>query len=225
MTLRRCSAALALSFAVLLGACGNESDMDPSSMLLRAASQAATARLAARSPTAPPPTDLQLRAALQAEGKPILRMQSMANGSVAFLAPVASNQGVQTWSTNERLLLSSRDGVILATRGFGSDIMAATVPSLAQIARGSGSHTRLHVYLDGADQPRKFTMTCTVSTVGAETITVLGLRYATRHIRETCDGKAGSGANDYWFQGGTLRQSQQFLVPGQSGLILQSIVD
>lgn len=218
-------AAMALCLTALLAACGNETDMDPGAMLVRTLSQVATSRMGGKAPGAQPPTDLQLRAALQGEGKPVIRLESVATGTVTYLAPIASNGGVQTWSSNERLTLSSRDGVILASRGFGPDIMAATVPSLSQIARGSGSHQRLHVYLDGADQVQKFAMTCSVSTVGSENITVLGLSFPTRHVRETCTHKSMTGVNDYWFHGARLRQSKQFLVPGQPGLLIQSIVD
>ena len=225
MTLALRIAPLALSLVALLGACGNQADMDPTAMLLRNLSQAAANRLGPQTAAAQPPSALELRAALADTGTAIIRLELLASGASTFMAPVAVNQGIRTWSTNERETVSMRDGVLLATRGFGSDIMSATAPSAAQIARGAGTYNRHFVYLDGADQVRKSPMTCTLSTAGAETITVLGLSYPTRHVVETCTGKMGTDTNDYWFRNGAILQSRQFLVPGAPGVKIQSILN
>jgi len=225
--MRRPLRAVASGLMLLAGlaACSNQTDTDPGVSLLRGLSQVAVAKLGPKQAAAPAPTDLQVRQALQTAGTPIQRLQVQASGLVTYIAPVATNQGVATWSSNERLLVSMRDGVIVSTRGFGSDIMAATGPSTAELARGTGTHNRLYTYLDGADQTVKAPMTCTLSTVGSETITILGLQGPALHVLESCTGKLGTDTNDYWFRGGRLVQSRQFLVPGSPGLLLQAVID
>ena len=219
-------AVFVLFCAATVSACGNEADMDPGARLLKLLAQTATARVTGgKSAPDATPSDLDLRAALQEGGKPIIKLRNDNTGATAYLAPVAVNQGITTWSSNDRLTLSSRDGVLLATRGFGADLMAANVPTAARIARGGGTHDRLHVYLDGGDQTQKFTFTCTVATVGPEAITVMGLSYNTRHVTETCSGKSGTATNHYWFQGAQIRQSTQFLAPGVPGVTLQAVID
>jgi len=219
--------ALVLCLTAMLAGCSNEVDVEPGAALFRTVAQTAKGAFGNRdAPAAPAVDDLQLRAALQTEGKPILRVTFNNSGVSTFLGAIALNQGVRTWSTNDGLTVSTRDGVLLATRGFGRDLMAADAPSAAQLSRGTGSHPRLHVYLDGADQTRKVAMTCRVSSAGAETVAVLGLGYPTRHVVETCTGDAVSERNDYWFRSdGHLLQSTQFVVPGSPGVTLQAIVE
>ena len=210
-----------LSLVGLLGACGNQTDADPSVALFKSVTQGAQARL---NKSAPAPSDSDIRAALEGVGTPILRVESEATRGFTFLAPLGNNQGIATWSSNEFQTVSMRDGVLLATRGFGPDIMAATAPPATQMARGAGMHNRTFIYLDGGDQTVRSQMTCTLSDAGAETVTILGLSYPTRRVTESCVGKRGKDKNDYWFSGGTILQSRQFLVPGQPGVVLQSVI-
>ncbi len=218
---------LALSSAAFLTACNDEADMDPGARLVKVVSSAAIARIKGGKdgPAVTPPSDLEVRAALQAAGKPILRLTVEATGTTTFLAPVGLNRGVTTWSSNERVTLSGRDGVLQASRGFGADLMSAKVPSASQIRNGSGGHDRVHVYLDGGDQTQVFTFTCTLAPVGSERITVMGLSFVTSHVRETCTGTAGAFTNDYWFDGATIRQSVQALAPGVPGVTVQAVID
>lgn len=218
--------AAALCCAAIVSGCGNGSDVEPGARLLTTIGALAASRImGGNSETDSPASDLELREAFVEAGQKILRVEVEDPPADLFLAPVTQNQGITTWVSNERINLSTRDGVILSTRGFGSDLMAATVPTAAQIGRGSGSHDRLHVYLDGGDQTQKFTYTCTVATIGPQTITVLGLAYPTRHITETCVGKTGTATNHYWFQGSRIRQSVQYLVPGGTALKVSAIID
>ncbi len=218
--------AAAMCSAALLAGCGSGTDLEPGARLLTTiGALAATRMMSGTAEPDAPTSDLETRRAFEEAGQRILQVEVDDPEALLFLAPVTQNQGITTWVSNERINLSTRDGVILATRGFGSDLMSSTVPSAALIGRGSGSHDRLHVYLDGGDQTQKYTYTCSVATVGLQTIAVLGLSYPTRHITETCVGKLGTFTNLYWFQGARIRQSVQYLVPDGKMLKVSAIID
>ena len=119
-----------------------------------------------------------------------------------------------------------QDGIVVATRGFGPDIMTSIAPGIAQVRQASGSFARSYYYLDGADQKLRLTYACTFAPNGTEAVEVLGKVYATRRVTETCTGPDSSFENVYWFDdGGKLRQSDQILARGLKQIRLQRIID
>jgi len=214
-----------LAFA--LSGCGNDPNAGLGGIktgdLAAAAREAISSRRGAAEPAAVDPA--AARATVASNGVPIMFFRNEVTGASAYLAVVGNNNGIETWSGNERVSVSLRDGVLVATRGMGSDIMAARAPSAAALSAGTGQTSRDYVYLDGADQTQKVTYTCTLSSKGAETITVLGRTHATRHIVENCTGTQGTAVNHFWFEGGMIRQSSQVLVGGVGNLTLQRIID
>ena len=223
--------ALALIAIFALAGCGN----DPSASDLSEPIKQAGARLkglltrdktAATLATLGPDAIAPLRKALEDDGQPILLVGSKTTGFAGLMAPYGTNGDVVTWSTEQYVTLSTRDGIIVATRGFGPDLMSASAPSLAQIAAGQGSTVRRYYYLDGADQTQSYAYDCTLARDGSETIVILGKSYAASRISESCSGPAGSFTNQYWFDSRhILRQSRQFLVPGVSDMMLQRVID
>lgn len=128
------------------------------------------------------------------------------------IAKIATNQGVETWSSIDKKTIALRTGVIVATRGLGEDLMSASVPQLAQLRSPSGTHTRVHTVLDGEDKPVHQRFDCNANRIGAETITVVERPYAVQHVAESCSGPLGSFVNDYWFHtDGKLRKSRQWI--------------
>lgn len=167
-----------------------------------------------------------LRAALEADGQPLYFVVNPVLGYSNLMAPYGRNGDVQTWSSTHYETVSLRQGMLVATRGFGADLMTATGPSLAQIASAQGLTNRHYFYLDGSDATRAFDYTCRRTSAGGETIQVLGRSYATRKVTESCIGPAGSFKNLYWFdQSAVLRQSSQMVVPGLDNLVLQRVID
>lgn len=129
----------------------------------------------------------------------------------ALTFPIARNGDVQTWQSVDKKTVSFRRGILVATRGIGFDLMSADVPAPGMLARGSGGHTRTHVTLDGEDRPVRASFNCTATVVGPQTLTIAERNYATRHVREDCEGATGRFSNDYWFENGlNLRQSRQW---------------
>lgn len=147
-------------------------------------------------------------------------------GLTMYMVPAGTNRGVTTWTSAEDRTISLRDGVMIASRGFGPDIMQTAAPSAAQLAAGHGTLQRSYFYLDGADQTRRFDYTCALSTVGSETITVFGRQHTTRHVTETCRSAAVEFTNDYWFEGGNfIRKSKQLFVPEWGYATISRVID
>jgi outer membrane murein-binding lipoprotein Lpp len=169
---------------------------------------------------------LAYRAQLEADGQPILLASIQALRYGTLHAPFGQNGDVQTWSSTGYQQISLRGGILVATRGFGPDLMSAASPGVAAIARGTGSTRRSYFYLDGADQPQRQDFACTLSSAGPETIEVMAKTYATRKVIESCDGPAGPFRNEYWFDSSlNIRQSSQRMAPGMDNLFMQRIVD
>lgn len=133
-------------------------------------------------------------------------------GAQGVIAKIATNRGVETWSSIDKKTIAMRDGVIVGTRGLGEDLMAAATPLLGQIRGGVGSYSRTHTLLDGEDKPVYHRYNCSANQAGSETITVVERSFAVMRVTETCKGPSGGFSNDFWFQNdGKLRKSRQWI--------------
>lgn len=204
--------ALLAAAALGLSACGSDTDETLSARSFQAVVQSAVRSGRRSGPAAPPEAQLGLtRAILQSNQINASLVTIERAGASALMAPIAANRGIQTWASQDAKTLSFRDGILVATRGLGDDLMTASVPSPAQIAAG-GSWNRVHVTLDGEDRPQRHRYSCTAATVGPARIEIVERSYATRLVRETCRGADGGFENEYWFQTGSdLRQSRQWI--------------
>jgi len=213
--------------ALALLACGNDPKAGLGGIKASDLTSSLKAVIAARRNAANPiqQDPAQIRALLAQNNLPVMFFKREDSAASGYLFPIGMNNGVQTWTSPERQTVSLRSGVLVATRGFGSDIMAARVPTAAQLAAGLGRTSRDYLLLDGADQQLRMVYECTLSSRGAETIVVVGRSHNTRHVVESCTGSWGSFTNHYWFEGGNIRQSSQLLVLGVGNLTLQRIID
>lgn len=223
---------LALAAAVTLSACGN----DPSFNTFGGGAFPLLAAIKAK--TAPPPIlgnpndpairagILNLRAGLQKQGQPLILASNASLKFGTLLAPFGGSNGVETWSSTGYQTISLRDGMMVATRGFGPDLMSSVLPSTATIAAAQGTTIRRYSYLDGADKPQTLDFTCQLASAPPESIEVMAKPYATRKVTEACSGPHGSFTNEYWFDHGTnLRQSKQFFAPRLNNMFMQRVID
>ena len=74
------------------------------------------------------------------------------------------NAGHQTWDVQVGFTVAFRDGLMVATRGLGGDLMGADVAQVrAALDAGGGTAIRRQDYLDGQDQVVTETYECTIS--------------------------------------------------------------
>lgn len=221
-TFRLVAVAAALA---LVAACGN--DKGASNPVAAAVGQMAQATLAKGKKGAAPAAQAAApvgRAELAAFGKPILRVQSKALGQDGFLTIADAKENVVTWTAQGQANFSLRDGVLIQTRGLGSDLMSAQVPSLAQLRSGA-SYERVYYFLGPDDIGTRRTYDCTTATIGRETIEVVGKTHATTRVTETCTRQNGKVTNDYWIEGSTVRKSRQWASNGVTYLEFEKVID
>lgn len=216
----RVAAVLVLA-AMALAGCGNDKGAAPG---LRAVKGVAV-DLFKRGKDGAPPTALT-RAQLAGFNTPMLMAEVKTANVLLYLVPFGQNGAVETWTTSDDRTLSFRDGVLVATRGLGPDIMQADVPSRAHLASGAGRHGRAYYYLDGNDKIRRQSWSCILSDRGGEAITVVGVQHMTRHVVETCTGDGGEITNEYWFEsGGFVRKSKELIMPEWGYADVSRVVD
>lgn len=194
--------------AIILASCGNVQNDDSIIAQIRAG-------LAAQKQTASPAPDVAaLRARFTTDimaqiGGPILIVQIPSRDAVAVLTRVGTNIGVDTFLTPDGITISLRDGMVVATRGLGFDLMTADIAEPLLAVKGSGdTAVRVHRYLDGENQIVANSFGCAYSVTGA------------RRVTENCTSSLGSFENSYVLDaGGNIASSRQWVSP-QIGAVL-----
>jgi len=138
-----------------------------------------------------------------------LRVTLPATGAQATLAPVAHNADVTVWQTLDGITLSLREGVLVATRGLGDDLMSADVDGTLAMLRGSNreaQYPHIRSYLDGEDRTVFRSFQCR-----QEAGTGAG---PARQVVEHCVSTDIEMTNTYWLDGaGKIVRSRQWVSP------------
>lgn len=203
--------AVVLGLAAMLAGCGNTPDTGFGGKETLALAKALVP--AGKKPAAGGIAIIDIPAQTLAEWpEPLIVVAVENTRSSAALGRIARNGPYETYSAAEPNHITLREGVVVATRGLGVDLMSSAPPARATIATGRGSYSRNWQMLDGLDQIRTVTMSCTLAQTGAETIVMSGRSYKTRIVSESCTGDGGKVDNLYWVDPqGVLRRSRQWL--------------
>lgn len=156
---------------------------------------------------------------------PLLRFGVLSRNSSAFLRLDVTRAGVKNWLSPEGISISTRDGLLIATRGLGGDLLASDVgETQAMIAAGNiGITTRFHTFISGADEAVTRTYVCELALHGTQTITISTQQIATRVLIENCQSLDQEFSNLYWVVGAEnlIIQSQQWAGPTTQMLLMQ----
>jgi hypothetical protein len=191
-------------------ACGTDRDATATIRSMQTSASALVGGL--KTPTSPAPPARVTRDVLNTITSPVDLVLVEKAGVQGVIGKLGTSGDVETWASIDNLTLSMRDGMILATRGFAGDLMSAQVPRLSQVMKPGQPYTRRYGVLSGDDQIMMQQFDCQTARVGAETITIVDLRFATQRITETCVGPTGAHKNDFWVEtGGKLRRSRQWI--------------
>lgn len=141
-----------------------------------------------------------------------LRVNLPATGAQATLAPVARKGNVTVWQTLDGITLSFSDGVLVATRGLGDDLMSADVDGTLSMLRGTmgvAHYPQIRSYLDGEDRTVFRSFQCRQDE-HAEAGQL-------RRITERCVSTDGEMTNIYWLnRAGEIARSRQWVSPAVS---------
>lgn len=162
-------------------------------------------------PTAPVLT----RAQVDANPDSFMVLNAYNGTLVAALAAGGSNGNRITWLSSNELSVTTQNGVMVATRGFPRDLMAAEVDDVMRaLIAGGGSATRTHETLSGTDQIVTQTFACTVALQGREIIGILDRQIGTEVFAETCQSDRLAFTNRYWIdESGRMVRSLQAIAP------------
>lgn len=138
---------------------------------------------------------------------------------------------IRVWRSQDGAQISTRNGIIINTRGLGGDVMSAEVPVSSDGAGPSHSGAQTLQVRAGANTVWPAALTCDLVDLGPRTIEIVELQYATRHLRQTCEAHAnetqGVVINDYWVDSGRgiVWQSRQWAGPQLGYIRLRRLVD
>jgi len=226
MLVRTTVAAIALA---ALAGCGNEkSESSPLGSTVGAVAKATFSQLPGRKAKAAAPAKAPAkvtRADLEKFGVPILRTVMPVRGADALLTPIDAKGDVVTWSTTDGTTFTLRDGVLIQTRGLGSDLMSSQAPTVAQLLTPGGTHQRQYFFLGVEDRTTRRAYDCTVTIAGQETIEIFGRSHRVTKVAEECARPQGKITNDFWIEGRTIRKSRQLVSGGTGFADFERVVD
>lgn len=166
------------------------------------------------------------RTQIEARGTPLMLVELPALGVAGTMAPSGRNGRVTTWRTADNVSFAFDDGILVATRGLGNDLMSADVTGTrAALAGGPGQYERFHSYLDGEGQTVLRAFICTMSAPVSDTITILGRSRITQRHDERCNSLGLATQNTYWTAGGTMWATRQWVGPVVETVATERLVE
>jgi len=169
--------------------------------------------------------------ALRNAGAPtyVAGLQSRKDAYTLFARQTTNAKGEETWISPDHLSLGMKDGLIIATRGFGNDIYAADVDdTLNALKAGHESAITEHFIapLSGANQVEWLAFRCQVTRRSRQPVQ-LSETYAadTDLFYETCRNGQMNFRNVYWVERGSreIVQSRQWISEETGDLSLRLV--
>lgn len=134
--------------------------------------------------------------------------QLESNERASILVRKGENRNVETYFTPDNISISLQEGVLIATRGLGFDLMSADVSDTIAGLRRGGRAVRIHRYLDGEDQIVIKSYICDYR--------------GNASVTETCHGKGHTFENSYQMSAGQIIASRQWIGPHHGYIRLEN---
>ncbi|PUB12124.1 YjbF family lipoprotein [Yoonia sediminilitoris] len=133
----------------------------------------------------------------------------------ATLVPVAQNGPVRTWRTADAVQISTAEGIVVATRGLGDDLMSADASALLRaLPAGGGQYLRHTSRLDGNFGTIFEAWSCQLRTLGPDVVQTPLAQVSVIRFEETCTGGDAIFVNLYGrAPDGTIWTSRQWIGP------------
>lgn len=122
---------------------------------------------------------------------------------------------VRVWRTGDNVSLTMRNGVLIATRGVGGDILSSSVQVSGSLPGPSEGGPHVQMLRTGDIEERRMVLACDLTDRGPAQIEIVGRRHSTRLIEQYCVGDTGEITNFYWIDksAGVVWQSRQWAGP------------
>ncbi|WP_319825137.1 YjbF family lipoprotein [Thalassovita sp.] len=163
------------------------------------------------------PAQLVTRQQLEQVRTPLLFAQLESAQTYATMVPAGKNGDVVTWQSGDHRALSLQQGVVVATRGLGDDLMGSDADGVVAMLHGRATgqeYTRVHSYLDGEYQPKFQSFRCRQDAATVQNLEIVKEIHVVTRIEESCFSPDGGMANTYWVgSDGTVWKSRQWISP------------
>lgn len=153
------------------------------------------------------------RADVNGMGETVLRAQIPNFGLASVLYLSQDRAPYSIWRTPDKVTLQFRAGMIIGSKGVGADLVAVDDPRMIAVLEGRegpGPAKRVNRAFNGLNETVATEFSCVIEDMGATSVTVVGLSYPVRHLRQTCTSPNENFVNDYWQQGRTVWKSRQW---------------
>ncbi len=212
--------ALILAPVLMLAACSGGTAVPSVEVQLIETGRAMIAARRAPKTERPPLT----RAALDGLDGSFLEATLERSGRLAYLYVNAQRRDggpglITVWRTEDNVTLATRNGVLIATRGLGGDVLSSAV-QVRGTAPGPATGGEKVQYIAALDNKAvRLALACERVDLGPATIVIVERAHATRHLQERCEGAgigdSGPVVNDYWVDSRTdlVWQSRQWAGP------------
>ncbi|WP_283180226.1 YjbF family lipoprotein [Gemmobacter sp. 24YEA27] len=138
-------------------------------------------------------------------------------GQSALLHEAGARDGVRRWQASDNVQIYTRDGMIIGTRGLGTDLMSADTGAAAALIREARSAQvpRIYRLLDGEDRLEIRSYICDILPAQAEQVRIGEAEWTTAlRVNETCHSPRGALSGTHWVKEGRILQSIQTFDPG-----------
>ena len=171
--------------------------------------------------------------ALRNAGAPtyVAGLQSRKGAYTLFIRQTTNAKGEETWISPDHLSLGMKDGMIIATRGFGNDIYAADVGgtlNALKADRESSITEHFITPLSGANQVEWLAFRCQVTRQSQQPVKLSETYTAdTDLFYETCQNGQMNFRNVFWVERGTRKivQSRQWISEETGDLALRLVIE
>jgi hypothetical protein len=210
--------AMALTLLATLAACANQgaddAETSPASILVQTAREALSAHTQKDQASAPARTlQEQAAEALRVNSGPLIQVGFESLGRNQVLALTGQNGAMRTYMTPSEEAVILRNGMLVGTKGFGSDLSVAEPGTEGLIRAGqSGRATRVMRYLGGDGLERPLQFYCTTGPGPNPGVMV-----------EDCAGYGLTFQNSYAVSGGQIPVSRQWVGPGLGYITVQTL--
>lgn len=210
----------AFGAALTLGACGLSSEGRQADSI---GASIAAKLFKKKSAEVAEPVDLVQIMATTSEPLALLVMESQQ--ITVLIREVAKNGSFSTFHSDEGQALNFDKGVLIATRGGGSDLMSSQIaPSMRLIlSEREGSAQRVMTYLTGDGRSIDMPFDCKVLRGKREPFESGDIKTTTQLMVEQCSDGTYEFANTYLVSSGQVLSSRQWINPDIGSVLVQMI--
>ena len=153
-------------------------------------------------------------AGLEEQSSDRLLLNVFERGAASAMVHIGTNGSRITWVSAEAISVTLEDGVVIATRGLGGDLMGTEAPVKGAGFRIASNYLRTHDFLNGLGQIVHREFRCETFFWKDETLEISARSYETKAYREVCEGEQNRFTNTYWLTpNGTIQQTRQWISP------------